>query len=105
MRYAEINGTKYAKGYIVSCYIEDDVPVFGKISDIIIIRPSLCVLVVQPYLSTTFNRYFHAYQVSPSHDILFYQQHELTDFHPLFLSKSYLSPSPVFIRCKYCLYT
>lgn len=101
VRYAEIRGTKYCKGYVVVCYIEHEMPVFGQIADIILLPTSVCVFVLKPFMSTSFNPHFHAFEVTPVREVLLYQQHEFADFHPLFISKSFLSPSPLFIRCKY----
>ncbi len=101
VRFAEIQGTKYSKGYVVLCYVEDDMPVFGQITDIIILPTSVCLFVLKPLLSTAFNSHFHSFEVSPVPDILFYQQHELADFHPLCISRAFLSPSSLFVRCKY----
>ena len=104
VRYAEVHGTNYAKGYVVPCYIEDNLPVFGKITDIVIIQSCICVFVLKPYISTTYNHHFHSFEVSLMDDIFFYEQNELVDFHPLFISKSYHSPSPLFVRYKYYLH-
>ena len=103
VRYAEICGTKYSTGNIVACYIEDDMPVFGQIMDIIVLPTSVCLFVLKPFVSTTFNTHYHAFEVSAVDYVLFYQQHELLDFHPLYISKAYLSCSPLFVRCKYFL--
>ena len=88
VRYAAISGTKYSKGYLIPCYVENDMPVLGEVMDIIILLSSKCLFVLKPYISTTFNCHFHAFEVFPVEEYLFYHQNELTDFHPLFISKS-----------------
>ncbi len=103
VKHAEICGTKYCKGYMVPCYIDDDMPVFGQIMDMIILPTSKCLFVLKPFVSSTFNAHYHAFEVSPVQEVLLYYQHELVDFHPLHISKSSLCPTPLFVRCKYSL--
>ena len=65
VRSVTIQGTKYAIGYVLVCYIEeDDMPVFGSIKDIIIkqnINDTLFIL--QPYRVSTFNTHYYSYEV------------------------------------------
>ena len=46
----DITGTKYSKGSIVFCTIEDDIPVFGKIVDIIVILHDDCLFILHLYV-------------------------------------------------------
>ena len=102
VRYTLILGTKYSVGYVVLCYYEDEMPVFGKIKDIIITPSCECLLVLTPLVSTAFNGHLHAYEVSPlAHDTLIYRQRELADFNPLSVSKAFKSPSPMLVCMKY----
>ena len=104
VKYVVVQGTKYALGYILLCYIEeeDDMPVFGKINDIII-KPQLkdTLFVLQPYRASSFNYHFHSYEVSPVDDVLIYKQTELADYHPLSICKSFTVSSSMFVRLKY----
>ena len=103
-RYTTIKGTKYAVGYMVCCFIDDDeVPTFGHIEDIISTR-SGSIFVLNQYKTLTFDKHFHAYQVSVMHSELFImQQEELADYHPLEIHKSFSVSSPMYIRTKYHL--
>ncbi len=78
-------------------------PIFGKIKDIIITPEKECLFILTPYESMTFNKHFHSYEVIACTDdsTLIYHQQELLDFHPLAISKSFVSNSPTFIRLKY----
>lgn len=97
-----IKGTKYAIGYMVICYYEDDVPVFGKIKDILL-QPNKdnSLFILTPFTCTRFNRHFYSYEVVATEETLIYQQEELLDYHPLYLSKSFNVSSPLFVRTKY----
>ena len=103
VRSVTIQGTKYAIGYVLVPYIEeDDLPVFGVIKDIIIkqdLHDTLFIL--QPYRASTFNAHFYSYEVYPVSETLIYTQKELADHHPLCISKSFSLSSPLFVRTKY----
>ena len=45
--YAEFAGTRYSKGSVVFCTIDDDVPVFGKILDIVVLGTDDDILMKQ----------------------------------------------------------
>lgn len=70
--------------------IEDDIPIFGKIIDIIITVPSTCLFVLVPYVGDCFCKHFNAYEVysKPSHYLICEQKH-FVDYHPLTLSRSF----------------
>lgn len=102
VRYAVILGTKYALSYIVLCYHEEEMPVFGKIKDIVVTPAQECLFILTPFVATTFNTHFHAFEVSPlTEETLIYHQRELADFHPLSTSKSFTTSSPMFVCTKY----
>lgn len=56
--FAEILGTRYSKGSVLLCTFDEDIPVFGKIIDMIAISPAddcffvLCPLVGSYFLFT-----------------------------------------------------
>ena len=105
IRSVTIQGTKYAIGYVLVPYIEDDdLPVFGVIKDITIkIKQDLnnTLFILQPYRASTFNAHFYLYEVYPVSETLIYTQKELADHHPLCISKSFSLSSPLFGRTKY----
>ena len=107
MKSVTIQGTKYAVGYVLAAYIEeeDDLPVFGVIKDILI-KQNLndTLFILQPYRTHTFNAHYYSYEVYPVSETLIYKYKELADHHPLCISFSLSSPS--FVRTKYdiCLY-
>ena len=103
VRSVTLQGTKYAIGYVLVPYIEeDDLPVFGVIKDIVIKQDlSDTLFILQPYRTSTFNTHYYSYEVYPVSETLIYTQKELADYHPLWISKSFSSSSPLFVRTKY----
>ena len=103
-RYTTIKGTKYAVGYMVCSFINDDeVPTFGRIEDIVSIG-SGSIFIISLYKILTFNTHFHAYEVTLIHnELLVMQQEELADYLPLEIYKSFSLSSPMYIRTKYHL--
>ena len=103
MRYTEVNGTKYAVGYIVyyDC-IDDDLPVFAKIQDIVLLpNTSKSLFMLNLFKTLKYEEHYHAYVVLPTTDIQVCSQNELADYHPLSVSKAFTLSSPMFIRVKY----
>ena len=63
---------------MVPCYMdEDDMPVFGKIVDIIVLPTSECLFILAPHVCTKFNAHFHAFEVTSVQDVFFYNHKEL----------------------------
>ena len=101
--YAEFAGTRYSKGSFVFCTIDDDVPVFGKILDIVVLGTDDCLFVVQPYAGV-FCSHYNAYEVyTIPTSYLFYKQNDLIDHHILSFSKSFSPPlsHKLFVSLKY----
>lgn len=75
---------------MVFCTIDEDIPVFGKIIDIVVISHDDCVLVLRPYVGSNFCSHYNAYEVHPSHSqYLIYKQKDLIDHHTLSMNKSF----------------
>jgi len=72
----------------VLCYYDNDLPVFGNIRDVIL-QPNKedTLLILTPYITEKYNRHFSAYEVKEVDGTSIYHQHELVDYHPLYLSK------------------
>ena len=88
-------------GYVICCFFDDEVPVFGRIEDIITTSTG-SLFITSHYKTVTFNIHFHAYEVKHAHNELsVLRQEELVDYHTLQISKSYNVSSPMFIRTKY----
>ena len=97
-----IHGTKYAVGYVLVAYLEEeDLPVFGVIQDILL-KPDICntLFILKPYCTHIFNPHYFSYEVYPLDETLIYKQKELCDYHPLCISKSF-SSSSLYVRTKY----
>lgn len=105
VKYAIIRHTKYAVGYVVTCYIDDNEDyVFGLIKDIVLTATKECVFILTPFLST-YNYHFHSYEVFPVLDKIFiYHQRDFLDHHPLTISKNFNTNSPSFVCLKYHLF-
>ena len=87
--YAEINGTKYTEGNILICAIFDDEPIFGKITDIIVMDNNLCLFVLDAYEVVTYNKHYNAYEVKSIQETVLCQQEDLADYHILCINKSF----------------
>ena len=103
-RFAEVHGTHYARGNVVLCTFDEDIPIFGLIVDIIIPSSQDCLFILVPYIGYSFNHHFNSYEVqinSAKH--LVYRQSELLDYHPLNLSNSFSSAlnHTLFVCLKY----
>jgi len=60
------------------------------------------LFILTPLIPSHFNSHFHAYEVKLDQDqVLIYMQDELADYHPLYISKSFCTSSPLFVRLKY----
>ena len=100
--FAEINGTKYSIGTIVLAqFDEHEMPVFGKITNIVLTTTQDCLFIMSVYESTSFNTHFYSYEVEGTGNCLIKTQDEFADYHPLIMSKNYTVSSPLFIRLKY----
>lgn len=99
--YAEISGTHYSKGMIVLCTFDEDVPIFGKILDIIVTASGECLFALIPCIGKVFCKHFNAYEVyiNTMHHFI-YRPKDLVDHHTLSLSKSFAS-SVSYICMKY----
>ena len=81
---AQVEGAEYRKSTIVICHIEDGMPVFGEIIDVIIAPLRDCLLVMHPLIPDHFDRHFHSYHVFPSMDhVLVYHHFQLHDYQVL----------------------
>ena len=89
--YVEITGTRYKQGNILVCSFDEEIPVFGKIVDIIVTKFSDCLFISIPYIGINFHTHYNAFEVyaDTTHYIV-YRQKDLKDYHPLPLSKSLL---------------
>lgn len=88
--YADINGTHYANQDLVVCTFDEDIPIFGKIADIIIPPSGKCLFILIPYVGYTFCSHLNSYKVHHiTSTYLVYTQQELVDYHTLSLNKSF----------------
>lgn len=97
---ADIDGTRYAKGSVLVAF-DDDIPVFGKILDVICVE-NKCMFVCIPYVGDTFYKHFNAYEVTQSTThYIFCQQNELADYHLLSLCQSFSGSHKWYISLKH----
>ena len=83
-------GTRYSKGSIVFCTIEDDTPIFGKIADIVVLPLGDCLFSLVPYAGTYFYSHFNAYELHRmDQGHLLYSPKDLVDHRTLSISKSF----------------
>lgn len=100
--YANINGTKYAKGCILLCTFWNDDPLFGKLVDLIVTEENICWFIMQPCIVKQFNEHYNGYEVELKQDYFVCQQEDLADYNPLTISKSFdLAVLSNFVVLKY----
>lgn len=69
---------------------DEDIPIFGKIFDIIVTASGNCLFVSVPYVGNTFCKHFNAYEVYPNNShYLICNQKDFIDHHVLVLCKSF----------------
>ena len=80
-----IRGTLYNVGAVVLTKFNEDMPVFGRIVDIILQESMKPLLVVDVLETMCFNRHFYAYEVKEENIRAFYvcKQSDLADYHTL----------------------
>ena len=76
-------------------------PVFGRIKDIVVFQKEPPIFILTPYICTSCNNHFHAFEVSPLNEVLIYKQNQFLDHHPLTISQSFETSSPLFVCLKY----
>lgn len=92
--YVETFGTSYSKGNVVFCDIVDDIPMFGKIKEIVVLPSNDYLFVLTPYIGKYFNAHFNSYELYPTDcGCILYAQKELADHRILSINKSF-STSP-----------
>lgn len=90
MSYVEILGTKYQKGVVVLVTFDDEIPIFGRLEDIIVTSSGECLFVFVPYVGALFNRHFHSYEAhAVRNEYLVCHHKEFADFQPLSISHSF----------------
>ena len=63
--HVNIYGTEYLKGSVLLCAFCDDDPLFGEVLDILATASGDCLFILTPFIVTTFNKHFNAYEVEP----------------------------------------
>jgi len=88
--HATICGTRYTKETMIVHSFCNSIPVFGKITDIIVTQRGECLFALVPYVTITFNTHYNAYEVEPEQNyVIVCKQKDFVDYHPLTISKSF----------------
>ena len=69
------------------CGMEDDTPMFGKITELIVTPHQECIFVVTALMTIAFQHYYHAYEVLPANTTVV-RHRQLFDYHPLVSTKA-----------------
>ena len=70
--------------------IEAEIPIFGRIIDIIVAVPGTYLFVLVPYVGDYFCKHLNAYEVQPNPSLyLICEQKHFVDYHWLALSRSF----------------
>ena len=97
----EITGTYYKIGDVIVYDIDNDVPVFGEIHDIITNKLLQCYFVLVPYIGYEFHAHINAYAVEREmNQYIICVQKEFIDHHVLSFSKQFDSPK-TYVCLKY----
>ena len=80
-----ICGTTYSIGAVVLTKFIEDMPIFGRIVDIVLHESMKPLLVIDLLETTCFNKHFYAYEVKEKIIRAFYvcPQSDLADYHTL----------------------
>ena len=80
-----IRGTLYSVGTVVLTKFIEDMPVFGRIVDIVLHESTKPLLVIDLLETMCFNKHFYAYEVKENTIRAFYlcTQSDLADYHTL----------------------
>ena len=80
-----IRGTLYSVGTVVLTKFIEDMPVFGRIVDIVLHESTKPLLVIDLLETMCFNKHFYAYEVKENTIRAFYlcTQSDLADHHTL----------------------
>ncbi len=81
-----MNGATYRKEAVVVCDFEDDTPMFGSVSEILMTEhvQGECLLVISPLITVAYRHHHHAYEVlATTSSTVFFQPQNLLDYHPL----------------------
>lgn len=70
------------------CGIEDDIPMFGRIMELIVTPHQECLFVICPPPTITFQLHYHAYEVVLTDSSVVYNHAQLFDYHPLVCTKA-----------------
>ena len=101
---AVIKGTTYRKGTVVVCGIEDDAPLFGSITELIVTPHQECLFVISPLLKLAYQYHYHAYEVVPTSLTVVYHHGQLFDYHTLVCTRV-VGRSCLFVCTKYNLFS
>ncbi len=102
INWIEVAGTYYKPNMVVLYKMEQDIPIFGQISEILNSDDkfwfALTVLETQ-----LFNSHFHSYEVKKTNLKILCEATKIYDYHPLWLYQSYDSNfiDSCFISLKY----
>ena len=80
--WTDYNGIRYKTGGFV--VIENSLmPLFGKITDIIVINTEECFFIVSVFITETFISHYHAYEVLPCNPAVYdiVRPNDLIDYH------------------------
>ena len=98
----------YKKGTCILHSFDDEIPIFGVVSDILVTLSGDCLFVSITYIGSSFFSHFNAYEVWPNHSAyIVCQQRDFADYHPLSLSKSFGSSlsHKTFVSFKYHVFS
>ncbi len=100
-----MNGATYRKGAVVVCGFEDDTPMFGSVSEIIMTDhiQGEFLLVISPLITVAYQHHYHAYEVLATNSTVFLPPQKLLDYHPLVCTQ--IESNLLLVSVKYNLFS
>ena len=99
----KLQGTRYKTGDCVLLRFDGEIPIFGKVSAIVIKSPKEALLIAELLQTVCFVEHFCSYQVSvhPSKSFVCCAKSDLVDHHVLSIYQPHNSATTYLIPMKY----
>lgn len=86
VKWVILNGTKYNLSSVLIIGHEDDLPLFGKVTEIIVTVSGEIVFQVNEMYTASYDNHYHAYIVTPLPHTKTIPFQKILSFHPLTLN-------------------
>ena len=101
LKAVEIKGIKYQQGSVVVLKVEQDIPQFGKLVEVILTPSKQYLFVILQLATLQYQHHYHAYEVCTTDEIAVCKCQDMYDYHPLELTVAYGSSRHNMVSLKY----